>query len=153
MKGTTITRPPASKGRWGPGQSGNPSGRPAGLADVRAAARAYTQEALDTLASVIRDAGASPAARVAAATALLDRGWGRPEQAVAITSTATDAPEGDRVLALREAAVAALAALAGRAALSPTVDAIARPDAPTAPGGATPARPAQADPPAPPDKP
>jgi hypothetical protein len=49
---------------------------------VKAAARALTQEAVDTLAAVMRDGRATAAARIAAATALLDRGHGRPSQAV-----------------------------------------------------------------------
>jgi hypothetical protein len=74
-----------------PGVSGNPSGRPRrsdtivarqALVTVRMAARALTQEAIDTLAAVIRDGKAPPAARISAATALLDRGHGRPSQAV-----------------------------------------------------------------------
>jgi hypothetical protein len=74
-----------------PGVSGNPGGRPRRpdtiaarqiFVTVKAAARALTQEAIDTLAGVMRDGKAPPAARIAAATALLDRGHGRPSQAV-----------------------------------------------------------------------
>ena len=74
-----------------PGVSGNPAGRPkkpAAIAarevfvTVKAAARALTQEAIDTLAAVMRDVKAPQAARISAATALLDRGHGRPSQAV-----------------------------------------------------------------------
>jgi hypothetical protein len=49
---------------------------------VRTAARALTQEAIDTLAAVMRDGRAPPTARISAAVALLDRGHGRPSQAV-----------------------------------------------------------------------
>jgi hypothetical protein len=49
---------------------------------VRAAARALTQEAVDTLAAVMRDVSAPPTARITAAVALLDRGHGRPSHAV-----------------------------------------------------------------------
>lgn len=41
-------------------------------------ARAYTKEALETLIDVARN-GKSDAARVAAANALLDRGFGKPK--------------------------------------------------------------------------
>ena len=51
-------------------------------AELRYAAREYTEEALKTLAAVMRDRKASAAARVAAAIALLDRGHGRPRQHV-----------------------------------------------------------------------
>jgi hypothetical protein len=74
-----------------PGVSGNPGGRPRRpdtivarqiFVTVRTAARALTQEAIDTLAAVMRDGKAPPTARISAAVALLDRGHGRPSQAV-----------------------------------------------------------------------
>lgn len=64
-------------GRWPLGQSGNPRGRPPVLASVRALASAYTVDALEALSEVALDAGAPPAARVAAARELLDRAHGR----------------------------------------------------------------------------
>jgi len=48
--------------------------------DIRSLARAHTTSALRTLA-VIASQGQSESARVAAATALLDRGWGKAPQA------------------------------------------------------------------------
>jgi hypothetical protein len=70
---------------WVKGVSGNPSGRPRMVADIQALARAHTTEALRTLVDCLRD----PKHKVAAATALLDRGWGRPVQAI---SGGQDAP-------------------------------------------------------------
>ncbi len=64
------------------GQSGNPGGRPKALAEVQDAARQHTAAAMATLARVCSDETVPPAAQVAAATALLDRGWGKPTQAV-----------------------------------------------------------------------
>jgi hypothetical protein len=70
------------------GQSGNPRGRPQRpevrkfFVDVRAAAREVTQEAISTLAAIMKDQKAPAAARISAAVALLDRGHGRPFQAV-----------------------------------------------------------------------
>jgi hypothetical protein len=70
---------------------GNPGGRPKQpftierrrtFADVKAAARELTQEAIDTLAAIMKDPKAPSAARISAAVALLDRGHGRPFQAV-----------------------------------------------------------------------
>lgn len=65
------------------GQSGNPKGRAKiVLEDGRAlsdVAKEYTTEAIETLASVMRE-GQSDKARISAANALLDRGWGRPKQ-------------------------------------------------------------------------
>lgn len=60
---------------WPKGVSGNPGGRPRGLAEVSRLARAYTSEAIDTLAKCMREG--EPRARIAAAEALLNRGWGR----------------------------------------------------------------------------
>jgi hypothetical protein len=76
---------------WKRGQSGNISGRPRRpaaveacktIADVKAAAREMTPKALATLEQVMDDPKAPPAARVGAATAVLDRGWGRPTQSI-----------------------------------------------------------------------
>jgi hypothetical protein len=76
---------------WKRGQSGNRSGRPKRaetiearkiVADVKAAARELTPKALATLEQVMDDPKAPPAARVGAATAVLDRAWGRPTQSI-----------------------------------------------------------------------
>ena len=48
-------------------------------ADIRFLARGYTKTALQTSGG-IAETGTSEAARVAAAIALLDRGWGKPPQ-------------------------------------------------------------------------
>ena len=63
-----------------PGRSGNPGGRPKALKDVEAAARAHTEDAIKTLASISNNTQAPEAARVAAANSLLDRAWGKPKQ-------------------------------------------------------------------------
>jgi Flp pilus assembly protein TadD len=68
--------------KWQPGQSGNPSGRRKEVGPVRELAKQYTQAAIDTLAKVMEDPSAPPSARVAAAEALLARGWGKPQQAI-----------------------------------------------------------------------
>lgn len=64
------------------GESGNPGGRPSGLGEIREIAREHTDTAIETLVKVMNATDASPSARVAAATALLDRGWGRPAQTI-----------------------------------------------------------------------
>lgn len=50
--------------------------------DIRSLARSHTEGALNTLASIMHTSDAAPAARVAAANSLLDRGWGKPAQAI-----------------------------------------------------------------------
>ena len=62
------------------GQSGNPGGRPKVVAEVKELAREHTAEAIQTLVSIMSDPKSAPAARVSAANALLDRGYGKPPQ-------------------------------------------------------------------------
>jgi hypothetical protein len=66
-------------GRFQPGKSGNPGGRPKEVEAVRELARQHTGEAIQTLAAIMRDGKEPAAARVRAAEYVLDRGWGRPE--------------------------------------------------------------------------
>ena len=65
-----------------PGQSGNPGGRPRENAEVKALARQYTERAILTLASIMQNEDAKGSERVAAASALLDRGYGKPAQTI-----------------------------------------------------------------------
>src|SRR6185369_5160033 len=67
---------------WQKGRSGNPRGRPKEVGPVRELAKRYTEAAIDTLAQVMQDPSAPPSARVAAAEALLARGWGKPQQVI-----------------------------------------------------------------------
>lgn len=48
--------------------------------EIRSLARGHTETAIKTLAGIMKQPKAPPAARVAAASALLDRGWGKPTQ-------------------------------------------------------------------------
>lgn len=50
--------------------------------EIKSLARAHTETALKTLAGIMEQPDAPPAARVAAANSLLDRGWGKPVQAI-----------------------------------------------------------------------
>jgi hypothetical protein len=70
-----------SDGRWVSGVSPNPGGRPKLVGEIGDLARQYTEVAIETLVSIAKD-GKQEASRVSAAIALLDRGWGRPTQAV-----------------------------------------------------------------------
>lgn len=57
---------------WMPGQSGNPGGRPKGIAAI---ARQHTDKAMDVLVNAMEEA--DPRVRVAAAKEILDRGYGK----------------------------------------------------------------------------
>ena len=74
--------PPAAH-QFKPGQVANPSGVNGytnGANAIRTLARKYTEEAIETLADVMRRG--KPKDRAYAASALLDRGWGKPAQSV-----------------------------------------------------------------------
>jgi hypothetical protein len=84
---TTSSSTPANRtqsGRFVPGQSGNPSGRPKRDEDLAALARTYSEDAIAALVSIVNDPNVNPSARISAANSLLDRGHGRPPQAVAV---------------------------------------------------------------------
>jgi len=78
-----------------PGQSGNPKGRkPVSeapnvrrkiLADVKQLAKEASEDAINTLVEIMKDKAAPPAARASAANAILDRGWGKPQQTIEAT--------------------------------------------------------------------
>lgn len=48
--------------------------------DIKSLARSHTDQMIRVLVSIAGQAKAQPGARVAAATALLDRGWGKAPQ-------------------------------------------------------------------------
>lgn len=53
---------------------------PKSVTEIKSLARSHTRTALNVLVAVTRNTKA--AARIAAANAILDRGWGKPTQAV-----------------------------------------------------------------------
>lgn len=66
-----------------PGQSGNPAGRPRLIEtpsgrSLRELAREHTMAAMETLIAIALDDEAPAAARISAASAILDRGYGKP---------------------------------------------------------------------------
>jgi HEAT repeat protein len=65
------------------GQSGNPGGRPKEDAEVKALARTAGPEAIEKLLELMR--GDDRRTALAAAQALLDRGFGKPGQSVELT--------------------------------------------------------------------
>lgn len=50
------------------------------VTDIRSLARTHSRLAISTLAAVARSKSAPAAARVGASVALLERGWGKPQQ-------------------------------------------------------------------------
>src|SRR5262252_6226016 len=68
--------------KFQPGQSGNPGGKPKAIVEVAAAARERTTEAIETLNKIMTDKDATASARVSAAVAILERGWGKAPQTV-----------------------------------------------------------------------
>ena len=64
------------------GQSGNPGGRPKESQELKLLAQSKTEEAVKTLASIMSSKKSPAAARVSAACALLDRGYGKPTQMI-----------------------------------------------------------------------
>jgi hypothetical protein len=66
------------------------------VGELRALAREHTKAALEALVEIVGSKKAPPAARVAAANAILDRGYGRPETKIDATleqsNSAAEAP-------------------------------------------------------------
>ena len=77
------------------------------IIDIRDAARRHTRAAVETLVSVMGNADAPAAARIAAANGILDRGWGKATQYVQEGENPYDALS----LTERQALLAALDAL------------------------------------------
>lgn len=50
------------------------------LVEIRSLARSHTRTAIRVLVGIMRSEDATPAARVSAANAILDRGWGKATQ-------------------------------------------------------------------------
>jgi hypothetical protein len=53
---------------------------PKTLTEIRSIARSHTRTAINVLVGIMRANDATPAARVSAANAILDRGWGKAAQ-------------------------------------------------------------------------
>ncbi len=68
---------------WKKGLSGNPTGLGRRDIEVRDLARQYTDRAIKRLAEIME--GENVKAAAFAANALLDRGFGRPSQALSVT--------------------------------------------------------------------
>jgi hypothetical protein len=55
---------------------------PKTVTEIRSLARSHTRTALNVLVGVMRNTKAAAPARIAAANAILDRGWGKAAQAI-----------------------------------------------------------------------
>lgn len=75
--------------KFQPGQSGNPSGRPKENAEIKALAKSYGKDAIEKMAALLESDDEK--VRLAAAQALLDRGYGKPAQAI-VGGDEDDAP-------------------------------------------------------------
>jgi len=90
---------------WKAGESGNPSGRPKLVTEVRDMAREHTPAAINRLVELIDSETGTTA--VAACKELLDRAWGRAPQSIDIDQTvrpgkpaSEDAPDTKGLMAL-----------------------------------------------------
>jgi hypothetical protein len=76
-----------NRGGWSPRENIGASPKEFGLkmakavTEIRSLARSHTRTAINVLVGVMRAKDATPAARVTAANAILDRGWGKAPQA------------------------------------------------------------------------
>ena len=68
-------------------------------ADLREAAQQFTADALQTLVDVMKDEGQPAAARISAATAILDRGHGKPQMHTETTMSNANAPTQSELVA------------------------------------------------------
>lgn len=71
-----------SSGRFAKGNNMNPGGRPKEVAEIRALCRQWAPEAAQTIYDIMTDIEVPAKTRLSAAQALLDRGFGRPPQAI-----------------------------------------------------------------------
>lgn len=69
---------PRSSTTWAPGRSGNPAGYPRDLRTIRDLAREHSESAIRVLAEILNDPELGPQVRIAAASELLSRAWGKP---------------------------------------------------------------------------
>lgn len=98
-----MSKRPDSLSRGRPfqkGASGNPGGRPK-VAHLRELARSYTHIAMDTLVEIASNKKAPPGARVSAAGAILDRGYGRPASSLPLIESAVGQEANDLEVARR----------------------------------------------------
>ncbi len=84
------------------------AGRPPGVpnkvtASVREAAQVFSDEAVNTLAAIMKNDKAPAVARIAASNAILDRAHGRPHQSIEVDGGPVVAADPAALIALSEA--------------------------------------------------
>lgn len=79
-------RLPAGPGnpKWVKGQSGNPGGKPKDMHLMTAAARMHWPDAIRVMAEILNNPKVQAQVRLMAGNSLLDRGFGKPAQAIDI---------------------------------------------------------------------
>ncbi len=78
-------------GQFMPGVSGNPKGRPKDTPEqkeLKARCKELSNDAVEVLASILKDKGAKESDRIRAAEAILNRGYGMPKQSVDLENAA-----------------------------------------------------------------
>lgn len=65
---------------WEKGKSGNPGGRPREHAEIKALAQVHGKDAIAVLVALLKSK--DERSRLAAAQAILDRGYGKPSQPI-----------------------------------------------------------------------
>ncbi len=84
--------------------AGRPPGTPNKVtASVREAAKVFSDEAVNTLAAIMKDGKAPAVARIAASNAILDRAHGRPHQSIEVEGGSMVAADPAALIALSEA--------------------------------------------------
>lgn len=82
-RNTVGLKPP-----WKPGQTGNPNGRPKKVQQIIDRAQEHAEAALDALIELVNSE--DERVKLQAATALLDRGLGKPKQTVEDVTSKTE---------------------------------------------------------------
>lgn len=76
------------RGRWLPGTSPNPGGRPSEAQEAIRLAASKAPEAIERLWAIACDDAVNPSVRVSALSIVLDRGLGKPRQQIDVTAEA-----------------------------------------------------------------